>query len=149
MTLLEYLGLEYIFNNMDKNKGSDSATGCGGILFIGGVVGWLLLAIFRSYLVDKAAAIFNLVAFIVIIIALVIKFYFAKKNKELNIVFLVASILVILISFFVGWRTIYHSSIYNYEYGHIGSGIAYTFIPSLIFVLGFQFNSFFARVISN
>ena len=112
MSFLEYLGLEYIFNSMDNNNSSDSATGCGGILFIVGVLGWLLLAIFRSSLIDKAATVFNLVAFIGIIIVLGAKFYFAKKNNKLNVGFLVASILVIIISFFIGSRTIYHSAIY-------------------------------------
>ena len=139
MSFLEYLGLEYIFNSMDNNNSSDSATGCGGILFIVGVLGWLLLAIFRSSLIDKAATVFNLVAFIGIIIVLGAKFYFAKKNNELNVGFLVSSILVIIISFFIGSRTIYHSAIYNYEYNHIGSGIAYTFGPAVILNFLFPF----------
>ncbi|MBQ9011827.1 MAG: hypothetical protein IJ093_04180 [Bacilli bacterium] len=139
MSFLEYLGLEYIFNSMDNKNSSDSATGCGGILFIVGVLGWLLLAIFRSSLIDKAAVVFNLIAFICIIISLGIKFYFAKKNNELNIGFLVASILVIIISFFIGSRSIYHSAIYNYEYNHICSGIAYTFCPTVILNFLFPF----------
>ena len=139
MSFLEYLGLEYIFNSMDNNNGSDSATGCGGILFIVGILGWLLLAIFRSSLVDKAAVIFNALAFICIIISLGIKFYFAKKSNELNIGFLIASILVIIISFIIGTRTIYHSAIYKYEYNHIGSGIAYTFGPTVILNFLFPF----------
>ncbi len=137
MSFLEYLGLEYIFNGMDNN--SSESAGCGGILFIVGVLGWLLLAIFRSYLIDKAATVFNLVAFIGIIIALGAKFYYAKKTNELNVGFLIVSVVVIAISFFIGLRTTYHSAIYNYEYNHIGSAIAYTFVPSVILNFLFPF----------
>jgi hypothetical protein len=139
MSLLEYLGLEYILDGMGNNSGGDDATGCGGIFFIVGVLGWLLLAIFRSSLIDQAATIFNIIAFICIIISLGLKFHSAKKNNELNIVFFVVSILVIIISFLIGVRTIYHSALYKYEYNHIESGIAYTFAPTVILNFLFPF----------
>ncbi len=139
MSLLEYLGLEYLFNSFENKNDGPNATGLGGLLFFLGIGGWILLAIFKPGLIDKGAAVFNLIAFIGIIGFLFYKFYSAKKNNELNIGFLVISILAIIISFIVGFFNIYHSIIYNYEYGHIGTGITYAFISSLILHFLFPF----------
>ena len=85
MTLLEYLGLEYIFNSFDNKNDGPNATGLGGLLTFLGLGGWILLLIFRPGLVDKGAAVFNLIAFIIVIGVLGYKFYSAKKYNELNI----------------------------------------------------------------
>ena len=139
MSLLEYLGLEYIFNSFDNKNDGPNATGLGGLLFFLGIGGWILLAIFKPGLIDKGAAVFNLIAFIGIIGFLFYKFYSAKKNNELNIGFLVVSILVIITSFIVGFFKTYHSIIYNYEYGHIGTGITYAFFSSILLHFLFPF----------
>ena len=139
MTLLEYLGLEYIFNSFANKNDGPNATGLGGLLTFLGLGGWILLLIFRPGLVDKGAAVFNIIAFIIVIGVLGYKFYSAKKYNELNIGFLVASILLIVVAFIIGYFKVYHSVMYNYEYGHIGTGIIYAFGASILINLLFPF----------
>ena len=129
MNILELLGLE-------KLLGEDFDFGVGYFLFIPlmiiGFFGWIYLAIFHSQMIDQGAMVFNLLAFIIILIINLIRLYKGFKNNEILKGFVIVSLLAIVISFFIGITRIYHSIPYNYEYNHFCSGIAYTFVPNLI-----------------
>ena len=132
MSFLEYLGLESLF---DDDGGGFIGIGIMGV----GLIGWLLLAIIKPSVIDQAAMVFNLLAFIVLLFITLKKLISALKEKELNKIFVIISILAILVSFIFGLTMNYHSIIYNYEYNHICSGIALTIIPTLIINMLYPF----------
>lgn len=129
MNILEWLGLE-------KLLGDDFDLGAGSFivfpLMIIGFIGWFYLAIFHSQMIDQGAMVFNLLAFIIILIINLVKLYKGFKNNEIVKGIVILSLLAIVISFVIGLTKNYHSIIYNYEYNHFCSGIAYTFVPNLI-----------------
>ena len=132
MSFLEYLGLESL---LDDTGGGFIGVGIMGL----GIIGWLLLAIIKPSVIDQAAMVFNLLAFIILLLITLKKMKDALKEKELNKNFVVISIIAIIISFIFGLTIKYHSIIYNYEYNHICSGIALTFIPTVIINLLYPF----------
>lgn len=133
MSFLEYLGLESLLGDNDG----------GGIIGVGiigvGIVGWLLLALIKPSIVDQAAMVFNILACIVLLFVTLNKMIQSVKEKELNKNFVIISSIAIIISFIIGLTIKYHSIIYNYEYNHICSGIALTFIPTIIINLVYPF----------
>lgn len=133
MSFLEYVGLSSILDD-------DSANGLfGGGLFVAGLIGWGLLAIIKPSVIDQAAMVFNLLAFIILLFITFTKIIKSVKKQKLNKLFLIISTIVTLVAFAFGLTIKYHSIIYNYEYNHLCSGIALTFIPILIINLIYPF----------
>jgi len=125
MSFLEALGLESLLG--DDGAG---AFGCG--IFVFGLLGWGLLALIRPGVIDQGAMVFNLLVCIILLVVTIKKLIKVTKEKKVNYLFTVISSIIILISFIYGLTLKYHSIIYNYEYNHICSGIALTFIPTVI-----------------
>lgn len=139
MTWLEYLGLEYLLN--DKDGSSVEGYGAG-LLLIGGIICWLLVAIFQGDLVDQGAVVFNMLTTILLFILTVIKYIKALKynNKTItSIIFYITTLIILLISFIIGLFIPCHSLIFNYEYKGIFSGISNMFYPLIIVNLLFPF----------
>lgn len=133
MSFLEYLGLESLF-------GDDDGGGIIGIvILVAGLLGWVILAFIKSQVIDQAAMVFNLLACIVLLFVTLKKMVGASKEKNINKTFVIVSSILIVIAFIFGLTRKYHSIIYNYEYNHICSGIAFTFIPTFIINLIYPF----------
>lgn len=111
----------------------------GGVSFVAMLFGWGLLAIIKPSVVDQAVMITNVIACVALIFITFTKMYKALKKKKINKKFVIASIIIVSLSFVLGLTINYHSVIFNYEYTKLCSGIALTFIPTLIINLLYPF----------
>ncbi len=139
MSWLEYLGLEYLLS--DDNHLDFSGLGSG-MLFLFGLFCWLIVGIFQGDLVDQGAAVFNLLASIILLVLTIIKYVKMYKNKDNSItkkIFYGLSFLVLVASFIYGLIKPYHTLLFNYDYKNVFSGIAMLFYPLIILNLLFPF----------
>lgn len=140
MSWLEYLGLEYLLG--DDNHIDFSGLGTGMVLIFG-IVCWLIVAIFQGDLVDQGAAVFNLLASIILLVLTIIKYIKAYKKAKNNSIskklFYVISSITVIVSFAYGMIKPYHTLLFNYDYKSIFSGIAMMFYPLIILNLLFPF----------
>ncbi len=140
MSWLEYLGLEYLLG--DDNPLDFSGLGTG-MVFIFGIVCWLIVAIFQGDLVDQGAAVFNLLASIVMLVLTIIKYvnvYKKSKNNSITKKIFYGISFVTIVGFFIyGMIKPYHTLLFNYDYKSIFSGIAMMFYPLIILNLLFPF----------
>ncbi len=140
MSWLEYLGLEYLLS--DDNHLDFSGLGSG-IFFLFCLLCWLIVGIFQGDLLDQGAAVFNLLASIILLVLTIIKYIrmFKKENKNsiTKKLFYGFSVIVLVASFIYGIIKPYHTLLFNYDYKHIFSGIAMLFYPLIILNLLFPF----------
>lgn len=135
MNFLEYLGLESLLGD------HDGGGLIGGGIFALGIIGWWILGIIKPGVIDQAAMVFNLIAFVLLLFNTLKKMMKAFKEKKINKIFVILSIVSIVVAFLFGLTLKYHSIIFNYEYNHLCSGIAFTFLP--IVIINFLFPFFY------
>lgn len=139
MTWLEYLGLEYL---LDDREGKIYEGFGAGVILIAGIVCWLLVAIFQGDLVDQGAVVFNILTTILLFILTLIKYIRSIKYNDktiISMIFYIATLVILLISFIIGLFIPCRSLIFNYEYKGIYSGISNMFYPLIILNLLFPF----------
>lgn len=123
MSLLEYLGLEYIFSDkFDKDINGIMS----GLISSLGLIGWIIMLFLKPALIDQGIAVFNLLVAAILIILLIIRL--VKARRKYDFICLAVSI----IFFIIGYLKPYHSLFFHYEYTKIFSAIASTLVPLTI-----------------
>ncbi len=123
MSLLEYLGLEYIFSDRFDNNINGLMSGLVSSL---GLIGWIIMLFLKPTLIDQGIAVFNLLVAVILIILLIIRLI--KDRRKYDFICLAVTIIFLII----GYLKPYHSLLFHYEYTKVFSAIAYTLVPLTI-----------------
>ncbi len=123
MSLVEYLGLKYIFSDSFDNDVNKLISGFVSSI---GLIGWIIMIFVKPTLLDKGATVFNLLIAIILFVLLIIRLF--KEKRKFDFLCLAVTI----VAFVIGLFKTYHSLFFPYEYTKIFSGIATTLYSSVI-----------------
>lgn len=147
MSLLEFVGLEYLLGDKDPLGFDDLTEHPFGLIFILiGIPAWIILSIVDPRYMDKAGAVWNLLPAIVLLVLLIIRVITSiLKHVERKKVYFNIINLIVAIGFFIfGLSHSYLSLFFEHEYYPFWSGIAFTLWPNIIFLMIYEmfFNSY-------
>ena len=79
MSLVEYLGLKYIFSDSFDNDVNKMISGLVSSI---GLIGWIIMIFVKPTLLDKGAAVFNLLIAIILLILLIVRLFKEKVSVK-------------------------------------------------------------------
>lgn len=139
MSFLEYLGLDYLFNEFEEFSAGGIV---GEIISVIGFFGWIILILFGGQVVDQGIVVFNLLVAVILLLLLIMNLgrdFLLAKTKTTGIRKIVdcITLIAVVVAFIIGYTKPYHALLFKYEYTPIFSGIATTIYPSIImFIIG-------------
>ncbi len=147
MSLLEFIGLEYLLGDNDP-LGLDSVENpLGVILGIVGFVVWFIIGTVDGRYQDLSIAVWNLVPAIVLLVLLIVRVVLSmvKHAERKKVIFNIINLAVSACLFIYGLSHPYLSLLAEHEYYPFWSGVAYTLWPNFIFLILYNvlFNSYY------